>query len=73
MSGLIFVLSKPRSKQKIEVESDYSMDPDGWFKKISFIEKKTGKVSSTHCVIEKDLDRWIQGFVSEGWVIEFQQ
>lgn len=64
-------LNKPKAKQKIEISPDYKMDPDGWFHDIKFIEKKTGKLSSTHCVIEKDLDRWIQGFISEGWIVEF--
>ena len=64
------ILNKLKGKQRIEITVDYSMDPDGWFQKISFIEKKTEKVISTHCVIKKDLDRWILGFQIEGWIIE---
>lgn len=65
----MIILNKPRAKQRIEIEEDLSMDPDGWFFKISFIENKTNKLVSDHCVIQKDLDRWIAGFESEGWSI----
>ena len=65
-------LTKPKAKQRIEISPDYKMDPNGWFHQIKFVEKKTGKIRSTHCVIEKDLDNWIRGFVSEGWIVELQ-
>jgi hypothetical protein len=65
-------LNKPRSVQQIEISPDYKMASDGWFHEIKFVEKKTGKIKSTHCVIENDLENWIRGFVSEGWIVEFQ-
>lgn len=67
------ILNKPKAKQRIEISVDYTMDRDGWFLKVNFIEKKTEKVTSSHCVIEKDIDNWIRGFISEGWIIESEQ
>ena len=64
------ILNKPKAKQRIEISVDYTMDRDGWFLKVSYIEKKTENVISTHCVILKDIDNWIRGFQSDGWVIE---
>ncbi len=64
----ITILKKSRAKSRIEISVDLSMDPDGWFYNISYIENKTNKVMHAHCVIEKDLDRWISGLCSEGWI-----
>ena len=64
------ILNKPKAKQRIEILVDYTMDRDGWFLKVNFIEKKTEKVTSSQCVILKDIDNWIRGFQRDGWVIE---
>lgn len=63
----ILIYKKSRSKQRIEVYKDFSMSPDGWFLDIQYIEDKTNKIAHRHCVIEKDLEGWKRGFISEGW------
>lgn len=67
MSEPIFTYKKKRAKQKIEIHVDYKMDPDGWFLDIQYIEIKTGKIAHQHCIIQKDLEGWQSGFVSDGW------
>jgi hypothetical protein len=60
--------NKPKAKHKVEITPDYSMDKDGLFYKISYIEKKTEKVAHQHCVIKSDLDNWIRCLEKEGWI-----
>ena len=73
MNNIIYILNKPKAKQRIEISVDSSMDKDGWFLKINFIEKSSSAIASTHCVIEKDIHNWIRGFVTEGWIVESEQ
>lgn len=61
---------KPKSKQYIEIVADLAMDPDGWFLKVKYIEKKTNKIASSHCIILKDLDQWKNKLMREGWIIQ---
>jgi hypothetical protein len=70
MENPVYVLTKPKARQIIEVSIDVTMDPDGWFYEIKYIEKKTNKTSRTHCVIKKDLESWLRSLQSEGWIIE---
>lgn len=65
-----YTLKKSRAKQRIEISPDYSMDPDGWFYRIAYIENKTGKLAHEHCVIEKDIPTWLDGLIRDGWQIE---
>jgi hypothetical protein len=70
MENPVYVLTKPKSRQTIEVFIDKSMDPDGWFYEIKYIEKKTNKTAHAHCVIKKDLESWLRSLQSEGWIME---
>lgn len=69
MDKLIHTYKKPRSRQRIEIHEDLSMDPDGWFLDFRYIENKTNKIAHSHCVIRKDLENWIQGIQSQGWIL----
>ena len=64
------ILRKPRSAQRVEISPDLSMDPDGWFLNVNYIENKTNKLKSTTCIIEKDLPQWIGSLERNGWIIE---
>jgi hypothetical protein len=66
----IYVFNKPRARQRIEIFVDLSMDKDGWFYDVRYIEKKSGKLAHSHCVIKKDIENWIQSFKNEGWNLE---
>lgn len=70
MENPVYVLSKSKSRQKIEVSVDESMGSDGWFFEIKYVEKKTNKTANSHCVIKKDLESWLRSLQSEGWIIE---
>lgn len=66
----LYILQKSKAKQRIEISLDLSMDPDGWFIKIDYIEKKTNKLKSTHCIIEKDLPHKLDILQRDGWIME---
>lgn len=70
MENPIYVLTKPKARQTIEVFVDKSMDLDGWFFEIRYVEKKTNKKAHAHCVIKKDLESWLRSLQSEGWIME---
>lgn len=70
MENPVYVLTKPKARQTIEVFVDKSMDDDGWFFEIRYIEKKTNKTAHAHCVIKKDLESWLRSLQSEGWIME---
>ena len=70
MDKPIHIFNKPKSRQKIEISVDREMDPDGWFLRINYIEIKTSKVTSTHCVILKDIENWIRSIKKDGWIDE---
>ena len=70
MQNPIYVLNKPKSRQKIEIYVDEKMDQDGWFFEIRYVEKKTNKTAHAHCVIKKDLESWVRSLQNEGWIIE---
>jgi len=61
-----YILEKPKSRQRIEVIPDAT---DNWFIDITWIEKKTGKIVRTSCIIRKDLDVWMRSLRGEGWEI----
>jgi len=61
-----YILEKPKSRRRIEVIPDAT---DNWFIDIIWIEKKTGKIVRTSCIIRKDLDIWMRSLQSEGWEI----
>lgn len=70
MENPVYVLTKPKARQSIEVFVDKSMDADGWFFEIRYVEKKTNKTAHAHCVIKKDLEFWLRSLQSEGWIME---
>lgn len=70
MENPIYVFNKPKARQKIEIFIDKSMDSEGWFYEIQYIEKKTNKKSHSHCVIKKDIESWIRSLQNDGWIIE---
>ena len=70
MDKPIYIFNKPRSRQKIEISVDREMDPDGWFLRINYIEIKTNKVISSHCIILKDLENWLRTIKKDGWLDE---
>jgi len=70
MDKPIHTFNKPRSRQKIEISVDREMDPDGWFLRVNYIEIKTNKVTSTNCIILKDLETWIRSIKKDGWLDE---
>ena len=70
MENPVYVLTKPKARQTIEVFVDKSMDVDGWFFEIRYVEKKTNKTAHAHCVIKKDLEFWLRSLQSEGWIME---
>ncbi len=72
MENPIYVLNKPRARQRIEIHVDYKMDEDGWFLDVQYIEKKTSKLAHKHCIIRKDLDNWLSSLKNEGWILENQ-
>jgi hypothetical protein len=65
---LIHIFNKPRAKQRVEIWIDYNMDEDGWFLEVKYVEKKTQKVASRHCIIKKDLGTWTNQLKSSGWI-----
>lgn len=65
-----YKLTKSRARQKIEISPDLKMDPTGWFININYIDKKTGIVKHTQCIIEKDLPTWLDFLKKLGWNIE---
>ena len=70
MDKPIYIFNKPSSRQKIEISVDREMDPDGWFLRINYIEIKTNKVISSHCIILKDLENWLRTIKKDGWLDE---
>ena len=70
MENPVYVLTKPKARQTIEVFVDKSMDSDGWFFEIRYIEKKTNKTAHAHCVIKKDLESGLRSLQSEGWIMQ---
>jgi hypothetical protein len=61
-----YILEKLKSRQRIEVISDVS---DNWLIDITWIEKKTGKIIRSSCIIRKDLETWMRSLQKDGWKI----
>lgn len=59
------ILEKPKSRQRIEVVPDAN---DDWFIDIKWVEKKSGKIARSSCIIRKDLESWISHLERQGWV-----
>jgi hypothetical protein len=64
-----YILNKPRARQRIEFHIDYSMDPDGWFYDVQYIENKTNKIAHSHCITQKDVANWIDSLKRQGWIL----
>jgi len=66
----LYILHKPKSRRRIEIHVDYDMDPDGWFLRINYVENKSNAVSLGPCIIEKDLNSWMDSLAKDGWIVE---
>jgi hypothetical protein len=59
-------LTKPRARNEIFFKPDKD---DEWFVYIIHKEKKSGKKRSC-MIIQKDMDMFLQRYISQGWVID---
>ena len=65
-----YLLDKSKSRQRIEIIPDVK---DDWFLNVNWVEKKTGKIVHTSCIIRKDLEGWVKYLQSKmggNWIIK---
>lgn len=60
------LLKKPKARTSILFKPDKE---DDWFVNVIHFENKSGKETSRSLIIQKDVDQWLGGFLSRGWVI----
>jgi hypothetical protein len=65
----IYRLEKKRARTSIIFDENLEMDSDGWFVDIKKVNKKDDKLKSLKTIIKKDIDTWLNSYISDGWYI----
>lgn len=65
----LFKLKKKYAKTSIEFVENLQMDPDDkWFIDIQGVNK-AGDIKSTITIVRKDMNKWLNGYLTDNWVI----
>jgi hypothetical protein len=65
---ILYHLRKPKAKNEIIFVEDIGMDEDGWFISVRHQNLKTKAIQREHCIILKNVDSWLSGYLHEGYV-----
>lgn len=65
---LLHHLQKPKAKNEILFIEDIGMDSDGWFISVRHQNIKTKAIQREHCIILKNVDSWLKGYLQDGYV-----
>ena len=65
---ILYHLRKPKAKNEIIFVEDIGMDSDGWFISVRHQNIKTKAIQREHCIIKKNVDSWLSGYLNEGYV-----
>lgn len=62
------VLTKPRSPYRVEIAPDFSLDPEGWFIRFSYLKKNGTEADRSNLIIRKDAQNFYDHICRvEGW------
>ena len=65
---VLYHLKKPKAKNEIIFVEDIGMDGDGWFISVRHQNQKTKEISREHCIIQKNVQTWLVGYLRDGYV-----
>jgi hypothetical protein len=65
---ILYHLQKPTAKNEILFIEDIRMDEDGWFISVRHQNIKTKAIQREHCIILKNVDTWLKGYLQDGYV-----
>jgi len=65
---ILYHLQKPKAKNEILFVEDIGMDEDGWFISVRHQNTKTKAIQREHCIILKNVDTWLEGYLRDGYV-----
>lgn len=61
-------LTKPKARNEIIFVEDLAMDDEGWFITVRYQTVKNKEITHESCIIRKDLETWINGYLRDGYV-----
>jgi hypothetical protein len=65
---ILYHLKKPKAKNEILFVEDLGMSDDGWFVSVRHQNIKTKAIQREHCIIQKNIEIWLEGYLREGYV-----